>query len=265
MKLDGKIYIYANKKKLEKEGIWKAYIGQTFKTLESRAGSNGQGYHKYNPNIKSKFVNAIRKWGWDSFEGKVLVDNVQTIEELNRLERLFIAMYETYENGYNSTMGGDGVLGCKHTGMYGKTFTEEHRRKLSLAHKGQIPAMKGRKHTEETRAKIRERRKLQVGENHPMYGKSHKEETILKMSKPIRCIELDKEFISINKAVEYLRSKNIECSRPNLSKTLKGERKSCGQIIENGEVIKLHWEYLKQFTPTTTERKEVVNDNHATV
>lgn len=258
MKPNGKIYMYVNKNKLQQEGIWKAYIGQTFRTLESRAGGKGQGYHKYNHQITSKFVNAIRKWGWDSFERVTLIDGVETVEELNKLERLFIAIYDTYENGYNSTKGGEGVLGCKHTGMYGKKFTEEHRRKLSLAHMGQPSARKGKPLSEETKAKIREARKVQVGEKHPMYGKSHKDEAILKMSKPVKCIELDKEFISMQKAIDYLNGIGVQCSRPNLSKTLKGERKSCGQIIINGEPVKLHWEYVEQFTPTTTERKEVV-------
>ena len=59
--MNGKIYVYFNKKKYEQEGIKKYYVGQTSRTVGARAGSNGSGYHKYDENIKSKFTNAIRK------------------------------------------------------------------------------------------------------------------------------------------------------------------------------------------------------------
>jgi len=68
-----------------------------------------------------------------------------------------------------------GKIGEKN-GMYGKTHTEEIRKKLSEIHKGNS-YRKGYKATEETRKKISENAKLKIGEKNPFFGKSHTEET----------------------------------------------------------------------------------------
>ena len=78
--------------------------------------------------------------------------------------------------------------------------SEETCRKIGDAHRGQVPWNIGKQHSEETKRKIREkaigrtieeetRLKLseqmkgkRVGENHPMYGKHHSDESKLKMS-----------------------------------------------------------------------------------
>ena len=251
--MNGKIYVYFNKKKYEQEGIKKYYVGQTSRTISARSGSNGSGYHKYDNNIKSKFANAIRKWGWDSFELTVIEEGIKDQNKLNEKEMYYISFYDSFNNGYNSTEGGDGVTGCKHTGMYGKVFTEEHRKKLSLAHMGKSSARKGKTHTEEAKAKIREARKKQVGENHPMYGKHHSMETKLKMSTPIYCKELNMKFDSIALACEYSEKHNLKANRPNIIANCKGRRKNAGFIIKDGQKIQLHWSYINE-TPTTTER-----------
>lgn len=242
--MNGKIYAYFNKKKYELEGIKKYYIGQTSRSVSARAGSNGSGYHKYDENNKSKFANSIRKWGWDSFELTIVEENIKNQCELNEKEIYYISLYDSYNNGYNSTEGGDGVTGCKHTGMYGKVFTEEHRMKLSKSHMGQIPHNKGKKASAETREKIKIARRKQVGENHPMYGKNHKLETKLKMSKAVYCVELDLKFDSISFADEYARKNNLKTCRPNIIANCKGRRKNAGFIIENNKKIELHWIYI---------------------
>ena len=82
----------------------------------------------------------------------------------------------------------------------GKTFSEEHKRKLSEAHKGKTfseehrrklsESLMGKPRSEETKRKIS---KAQKGENHHMYGKSHTEETRKKMSKANKGKTLSKE------------------------------------------------------------------------
>ena len=44
--MNGKIYVYFNKKKYENEGIKKYYVGQTTRSIEERAGRNGWKYCK---------------------------------------------------------------------------------------------------------------------------------------------------------------------------------------------------------------------------
>lgn len=81
----------------------KLYIGQTINTWKQRKRC-------YNTAIKSKnnqrIVNALRKYGWDGFSVEI-IDKASTIEELNALEEQYIAKYNTVNEGYNTTNGGD--------------------------------------------------------------------------------------------------------------------------------------------------------------
>ena len=84
----------------------KVYIGQTTTTLEERIK-----HHKSSYNIKDyHFYYAIRKYGWNDFEWEVVEDNINDITILNKREKYWIEYYNSYENGYNSTRGGDGIL-----------------------------------------------------------------------------------------------------------------------------------------------------------
>ena len=63
-------------------------------------------------------------------------------------------------------------------GMFGKTHTEEVRKKLSEINKGRVCHNKGKKASEETRKKLSEFRKNKyIGEENPFFGKHHTEET----------------------------------------------------------------------------------------
>ena len=238
--MNGKIYVYFNKRKYEQEKIKKYYIGQTSRTIEQRAGSQGSGYHKYDNNKNSKFANAIRKWGWDSFEVTVLEENITSQVKLNELEVYYIEKFDSYNNGYNSTLGGDGVTGCKHTGMYGKVFTDEHRKKLSLSHIGKPSVRKGSTHTEEAKAKIRQARKKQVGQNHPMYGKHHSEEIKRKISESSKKMWQNEEYK--NKYIKILQENRHNFKKGGIpwNKGLKGKpaynRKKV-ICIETGEIF----------------------------
>lgn len=61
-------------------------------------------------------------------------------------------------------------------GMFGKTHSDEVRKKLSEIHKGNSYC-KGKKASEETKKKISDNAKLKIGEKNPFYGKHHSEET----------------------------------------------------------------------------------------
>jgi group I intron endonuclease len=73
-----------------------------------------------------------------------------------------------------------GKLG-ERNGMYGKTHTEEVRKKISEINKGRICPNKGKKTSEETKQKLSENAKLRIGEKNPFFGKHHTEETIQKI------------------------------------------------------------------------------------
>ena len=103
----GIIYVYFNRTKYEKEGVEKYYVGQTVKTMERRAEKDGRKYGTFDETCNSKFTRSIRKWGWNAFEGKVLEEVDE--EDLNELEKFYIKYFDSYKNGYNSTIGGEGV------------------------------------------------------------------------------------------------------------------------------------------------------------
>jgi group I intron endonuclease len=97
-------------------------------------------------------------------------------------------------------------------GMYGKTHTEENRKKFSETHKGN-KYCKGKKATDETRQKMSENAKLKIGEKNPFFGKRHTEETKRKIAEakigviPTNAIKImidDEIYVSIAEAARQL-------------------------------------------------------------
>lgn len=78
----------------------KSYIGQTRYTIEFRWR---QHQHKKD---NTYFHNAIHKYGIDNFSIEILEEC--DIKNLNSREIFYIAKYDTFNNGYNLTIGGDG-------------------------------------------------------------------------------------------------------------------------------------------------------------
>lgn len=98
----------------------KVYIGQTID--EDRR----KYMHEWNANngISGYFYNAIRKYGFDSFEYQVLFstasNNVNRLKYLlNTMESYYIRKYKANnpQFGYNLTEGGEGVKGLKRDGQ----------------------------------------------------------------------------------------------------------------------------------------------------
>ena len=125
----GIIYVYFNRAKYEKEGVEKYYVGQTIETMERRAGKDGKGYGIFDETCNSKFARSIRKWGWNAFEGRVLEEVDE--EDLNELEKFYIECFDSYKNGYNTTLGGEGIRG--HNPYSNKTEEEIEKIKKKMS------------------------------------------------------------------------------------------------------------------------------------
>lgn len=128
----------------------KSYIGQTIreKTRMIR--------HKksINSGIDTKFIRAIHKYGFENFSYERLFiihsdDKHIVKEKLNYMEKYYIRKYDTFNNGYNMTLGGDGGSGTKHTEEFKQRQSErmkksnpafnmndEWREKISKSQKG---------------------------------------------------------------------------------------------------------------------------------
>ena len=82
----------------------KVYIGKTYNTIEQRFKE-----HKNDARRESrkhnKFQRAIRKHGEDNFYIELLGQFEEGLLEEKEIE--YIAKYDSYYNGYNSTLGGD--------------------------------------------------------------------------------------------------------------------------------------------------------------
>lgn len=84
-------------------------------------------------NGKSKFYNAIRKYGWSNFKWEILFESDNMNECLNIKEPYYIKLFDSINNGYNTTPGGEcNPLFKSDNGMYGKTHTEEVKKRLSI-------------------------------------------------------------------------------------------------------------------------------------
>lgn len=121
------------------------------------------------------FHRALRKYGSENFEGKLLA-TAKTVEEIKEIEIQMIKEHKTHtsEWGYNMTHGGDGTFGWNPS--------TEWKEKTSERMKGKRNAL-GSVRSEETRKKMSRAKK---GENHPFYNKSLPKETREKMSESHR-------------------------------------------------------------------------------
>jgi len=120
----------------------KAYIGQTIHSLNKRKIKHLNLATR--SNIKTHFHRAINKYGETNFVWQILC-SCNRKAELDKKEVYYIEYYDTYKNGYNMTLGGEGTVGriCKEStkckiskAKTGKKMSEEFKKKLSTMRRG---------------------------------------------------------------------------------------------------------------------------------
>lgn len=97
----GYIYLITNKINNKK------YVGKTIHSIEKRWKEHIRDSKKEKCEIRPLY-RAIRKYGAENFSIKE-IDTGQG-EELSDKEQYWIQHYNTYEDGYNATLGGDGKI-----------------------------------------------------------------------------------------------------------------------------------------------------------
>lgn len=160
----------------------KVYIGQTQKTFKKRLSTHISATKS---GKKNKINNAIRKYGLDNFTKEILYDT-NNLDILNQKEMEYIKLFNSVNEGYNHTLGGEGTKGLK--------FSEEHLKNMSLSHLGikqssesiakrqqtrkdnghSMGKPKGGHLSDDHREKIK---KIMLGRPSPMKGRKHSEQT----------------------------------------------------------------------------------------
>lgn len=141
----------------------KVYIGQTTLPLRSRISKHrAKAYDEKSILYSTKFYHAVRKYGIEGFIWEVVYKDVPE-KDLDKLEIETIEKYNSFNFGYNGTLGGKGTSGHE--------VSDTMKQKISKIHKGKILS-------KETRQKISEAEK---GENNPFFGRKHSSGTKLKI------------------------------------------------------------------------------------
>lgn len=216
--IEGIIYKYTSPR-------GKCYIGQTTNELLRRKKWNSNIYHY----AGTKIDRARKKYGYKNFKYEVLVRNKYSsrsiaIEDLNRLEIYYIGLYDSYKNGYNCTIGGEGVTGVK--------LTEEQIDKVRKANKGKRLSEEQKRKIGEGSRKWQNTIEGKIKMSNARKGKKHKKKHQGFESIKKKILKLDKYG---NIIAEY--SSIIEASdgntsmRSNISAVCRGKRLTAGGFI----------------------------------
>lgn len=237
----------------------KVYIGITCQKPKYRF-ANGNGYKEC-----KHFFNAIQKYGWENIKHEIIETGL-TVEEASEKEKYYIRLYDSInpEKGYNLTDGGISgfnvsaqtrILKSKNSKkmwesdeyrraftarmrgpnnpLYGKTMSEESRRKISEAKKGKPHGPM----SEETKKKLSEIRKKQ---GNFRLGKKHTEETKRKISESNKgkiVVVTDETRQKISGALKGVRRSNETKAKMSASQKerMKEYRKGVIQISADGK------------------------------
>jgi group I intron endonuclease len=166
----GKIYKITNKE----NGL--IYIGCTINSLEKRFGEHLS--RCFTSEYKSKLYNSMKKYGQENF-------TIELIEEcelsvIYETEKKYIESYDSYNNGLNSTFGGEGCLGYTHSPEIRQKISENT--KNGNSHKGKTyEELYGDKADEE-----REKRRLSVKNGWGSMSDDNRQKRIIKTKESIQ-------------------------------------------------------------------------------
>jgi len=144
----------------------KCYIGQTVDFENRKSSHKSCSFNENNVSYNYPFSKAVRKYGWENIKWEILNENLPNKEHMDMWERLWIFVENSNDPkfGYNITIGGEGLGHGEDHPNFGKPvnlgnkFSEEHKKKLSIAKIGKPSNSKGKPRTEETKQKMRKPR-----------------------------------------------------------------------------------------------------------
>lgn len=220
--MEGKIYLVTNNIN------GKQYIGQTIMTLKQRWNKHLSKSREKNA---TGLAGAIKKYGEENFSIELIA--TCNIEDLNNLEQYYINKYDTFNNGYNLTLGGEGgkILNLNEEEVIKKyqelQYINDTARYFNcnvlaisnILHKNNIPINRKPKN--------------------PFNGKDYHYPL---RNKKVRIVELNLEFNSLKECGQWLidndytRTNNVYSVQKLISRALNEE---------NGSYLKMHYEFLE--------------------
>lgn len=136
--------MYAKDK--ENKGVIYRYISPSGKSYIGQTIHPGKRKYQHKKNAENgkpgAFYSAIRKYGWDSFQYEILFttfeqDSTLRQKILNERETYYIGLYNSFDNGYNETIGGNQLSGVDHP-SFGTKLSENHKAKLKQSVSKQV-------------------------------------------------------------------------------------------------------------------------------
>jgi group I intron endonuclease len=154
----------------------KEYVGCTITTLKKRF--EGHAWRCINSDSNTKFCNSIRKYGQDNF-------TIELIEECDlsviyETEKKYIESYDSYSNGLNSTIGGEGCMGYTHSVEIRQKISENT--KNGNSHKGKTYEELYGDRAEEQR----EKRRLSVKKGWESMSDEDKQKRVIKVTETLQ-------------------------------------------------------------------------------
>ena len=166
----------------------KVYIGKTTRSLNDRLQGHINSAEKGN---NFKLSRAIKKYGKENFVIEP-IDFAETHEELNEKEIYYISEYNSLENGYNMTIGGEG----------GNTYIDKSDEEMKVISEKISVALR----------KNNGNHGQFVGPKNGMYGKHHTPEAKEKIGKASKNRKFSKEHN--RKISEYYRGRKKHYLHP---------------------------------------------------
>lgn len=204
----------------------KQYVGKTIFSIQKRWNEHKQALFRKR-NEKRPLYEAMSKYGIDNFKIEELEECLP--DEANIQEQYWIKKLNTFHNGYNVTLGGDG----KHYLDYSKILKLFDETLLNITEIATIcscceDSVKNIVSQYRENVNWRQRHSLrQLPNNLGITGKT------------VRCIEEQKEFPSATRAANWLvengRIKSQSYGRSKIPMACRGERNTVGSY---------HWEYI---------------------
>ena len=105
----------------------KVYIGISINFANRQKRHQYQSFNQNSSSYNTKLSRAFRKYGWNNFNWEIIYQS-KDYDHIKSMEGFFIENFNSLNEGYNMTLGGEGTKGHK--------LTKDHKNKLSLTNIG---------------------------------------------------------------------------------------------------------------------------------